>query len=232
MAARDWISFWNSETSIYVNALHREVHYRRIAEDLARYVRQGAMVLDYGCGETQAAARIAAIANQLILSDAAPSVRASLAKRYAGDARIVVMSPTDVATMLDGSVDLIVLHSVAQYIKPNELDDLLRLFRRLLKPNGLLVVGDVIPPSLSALSDVLALLRFARQEGFFLAAVAGIVRTIFSDYRKLRAELGLTRYSEPDMMNKLKMAGFAPSRAGTNIGHNTARMTFLARPNS
>ena len=141
MATRSWISFWDSEQTIYVNAHHREVHYRRIADDLRRFVKPGAMVLDYGCGETQAAGRIAEIADQLILSDAAPNVRATLAARYGGNGKIAVMAPTDVATMLDRSLDVIVLHSVAQYMKPDELDALLTLFRRLLKPNGLLVIG-------------------------------------------------------------------------------------------
>lgn len=232
MATRSWISFWNSETSIYVSPQHREVHYRRIADDLRRYVNPGAMVLDYGCGETQAAGRIAEIADQIILSDAAPNVRATLAAHYADNGKIAVMAPDDVATMLDRSLDVIVLHSVAQYIKADELDALFKLFRRLLKPDGLLIVGDIIPPNSSALTDVLALLRFAAREGFFLAALFGIARTVFSDYRTLRAELGLTRYSESGLLNKLQTAGFAAERAETNIGHNNSRMTFLARPQS
>ena len=30
----DWIAFWDSEHSIYVNARHRDVHYRTIAQDI------------------------------------------------------------------------------------------------------------------------------------------------------------------------------------------------------
>ena len=64
MATGSWISFWNSEQSIYVNDRHRTVHYRRIADDLRRFVKPGGMVLDYGCGETQAAGHVAEIADQ------------------------------------------------------------------------------------------------------------------------------------------------------------------------
>jgi hypothetical protein len=32
------------------------------------------------------------------------------------------------------------------------------------------------------------------------------------------------------MLERLKRSGFAPERAGHNIGHNQQRMTFLARP--
>jgi hypothetical protein len=55
-----WIDFYDSAHSIYVNALHRDVHFRRIAEDIAAYVRPGATVLDYGCGEALAADVVAA----------------------------------------------------------------------------------------------------------------------------------------------------------------------------
>ena len=33
----DWIAFWDSEHSIYVNARHRDVHYRTIAQDTVSY---------------------------------------------------------------------------------------------------------------------------------------------------------------------------------------------------
>ena len=46
----------------------------------------------------------------------------------------------------------------------------------------------------------------------------------------LPTALGLTRYSEAAMLEKLKRAGFSPTRAPANIGHNQARMTFLASP--
>jgi len=59
---------------------------------------------------------------------------------------------------------------------------------------------------------------------------AGLVRTVLSDYWRLRSRIGLTRYGEAAMIGKLAAAGFAATRAGANIGHNPARMTFLARP--
>ena len=77
--------------------------------------------------------------------------------------------------------------------------------------------------------DVLALLRFARRHGFLKDALIGLVSTALSDYRQLRARVGLQRYSESEMMAKLAAAGFTASRAHFNIGHNPWRMTFVAR---
>src|ERR1700676_3706069 len=176
----DWVAFWDSEHSIYVNARHRDVHYRTIAQDIRAQVTSGASVLDYGCGEALHADLVAAPARRLILCEAAPMVRAALAERFAGDAKIEVLAPDEVAALPAGSLDIAVLHSVAQYLTPGELDTLLAQFRRLLTDKGLLILGDVIPPHVSALTDAIALLRFAAANGFLGAALIGLPRTRLS----------------------------------------------------
>lgn len=230
MAGLDWISFWDSKHSVYVNARHLEAHYRRIADDVSQHVPAGGAALDYGCGEALAADRVATKASRLILCDAAPSVRASLAARFAANGRVEVRSPDEVEALPAASLDVVVMHSVAQYLSPTDLDGRLALFHRLLKPGGLLVLGDIIPPSISPVTDALSLLRFGAQEGFLIAAVAGLVRTAFSSYARLRTTLGLTQYGEAATIEKLAAAGYSARRASKNIGHNPARMTFLARP--
>jgi hypothetical protein len=77
--------------------------------------------------------------------------------------------------------------------------------------------------------DVAALLRFAFSHGFLKDALIGLVSTALSDYRQLRAKVGLQRYSEAEMVAKLAARGFSASRADSNIGHNPWRMTFVAR---
>ena len=224
-----WVSFWNAGNSIYVSARHRDLHFQTIADDIRAYVPgSDADVLDYGCGEALSADRVAAAAGRLVLSDAAPAVRERLAARFAGNARIGVRAPEDIAALPDASFDLIVLNSVAQYLAPEELDRLLALFRRLLKPGGRAVIGGVVPPNESMVAAALALLRFAAAKGFFLAAVGGLARTALSDYRSLRARLGLTTYEERAFAEKLVAAGFSAHRAAKNIGYNPARMTFVA----
>ena len=227
----DWIAFWDSKHSIYVNARHREVHYRLIAEHIRAYVPPASTVLDYGCGEALSAGIIADTAGLLILCDAAPKVRAGLAARFTGRRTIEVRSPEEVAELPSASLDVIVMHSVAQYLTAAELDSQLALFRRLLRQHGLFVLGDIIPPDVSAATDAMALLRLAGDNGFLVAALLGLARTVaLTDYWRLRSNLGLTRYAEADILAKLDAAGFVAQRATANIGHNPARMTFLARP--
>jgi SAM-dependent methyltransferase len=226
----DWIAFWDSEHSLYVNARHRDVHYRRIAEDVAAYVSSSAVVLDYGCGEALHADRIAAGARKLILVEAAPKLRAGLAARFEKHPAIEVLSPEAMRGLADRSIDVAVMNSVAQYLTSSELSALFVLFRRLLSPGGLLVVGDVMPPHTSLLTDIWALLNFATANGFVIAALRGLIHTALSDYRQLRSRLGLSRYDAAEMIRKLEHAGFVAARSETNIGHNQSRMTFVARP--
>ena len=230
MAPINWLAFWDSPHSIYVNARHRDIHYRLIAEQIAALVSPQARVLDYGCGEALHADRVATASTELLLCEGAPGVRAGVAVRFADNPKIRAVAPDDVKRLPDRSLDLIVLHSVAQYLTSETMAELLALFHRLLDAGGTLVVSDVIPPQVAAATDAAALLRFGAANGFFTAAVTGLVRTLFSDYWRLRTNYGLTRYSEAAMMQKLAAADFSAQRAPKNIGHNQARMEFIARP--
>jgi SAM-dependent methyltransferase len=226
-----WLAFWDSPHWIYVSARHKDVHYRLIAREIAALVPgPQARVLDYGSGEALHAEEVAAAAGELLLCEGAPRLRAGLAARFGGCFKIRVLAPDEVERLPAHSLDLVVLHSVAQYLTAQQADALFALFHRLLGHSGILVVSDVIAPHVPGATDAVALIRFAAVSGFLLAALVGIARTLMSDYMRLRARLGLTRYDEGAMLQKLAAAGFASERAGKNIGHNQARMTFIARP--
>lgn len=227
----DWRSFWDSEHSIYVNARHKDVHYRDIAEQIAAFVPgPQTRVLDFGCGEATHADEVAKIAASVLLCNSAPSVRATIAEHFAGNARIKAIAPEEVERLPEGSVDLIVANSVVQYLNLTELDRMLALWRKLLAPGGTLIVADVIPPNVGKASDVMALLRYAARNGFLIAAFMGLARTAVSPYRKLRNQLGISQYTEAAFKQRLEAAGFTAEQLARNMEHNPARMTFRARP--
>jgi SAM-dependent methyltransferase len=227
----DWTSFWDQPHSIYVNARHFDVHYRDIAHGIiAQLPGPSARVLDYGCGEATHADLVAAAAGELILCEAAPSVRAKLARRFADNRKIKVLAPEEVERLPDATIDLLVANSLVQYIAPADLAPLLVGWRRLLAPEGVLIVADVIPPGDGVLTDTLALLRYAAKNGFLIASIIGVAHTIFSPYRKLRRRLGIACYSEAEFLTKLAASGFVAERLPFNLEHNPARMSFRARP--
>jgi ubiquinone/menaquinone biosynthesis C-methylase UbiE len=227
----DWIEYYDSTHTIYASKLHRDLHFQLIARDIIGYIGSpDAVVLDYACGEALSALKVAEACGQLYLAEPAPGVRGRLIARFAPNTKIRVRSLEDVRKMAEHSIDLVVMNSVAQYMTPEELDSAFATIRRLLKQGGRLVLGDVLRPEVGMLRDVIALLRFASTHGFLRDALIGLISTALSDYRQLRSRVGLERYSEADMIAKLKKSGFTASRVAVNIGHNPWRMTFVARP--
>jgi len=225
----EWIDYYDSTHTIYASKLHRDLHFQIIARDIIGYISSpDSVVLDYACGEALSAAKVADACGKLYLAEPAPGVRGRLIARFAPNTRIRVRSLDDLRKM-EEAVDLVVMNSVVQYMTPEELDSALAVIRRLLKPNGRLVLGDILRPEVGMARDVLALLKFASTHGFLKDALYGLASTALSDYRQLRTRVGLQRYSEDAMIEKLAAAGFTASRAHLNIGHNPWRMTFVAR---
>lgn len=226
---RSWVDFWNADNPIYVNERHKELHAEAVARDIQRHIPSPtAVVLDYGCGEALYAERVAARCGRLILCEAAPRVCEALARRLQGLSKIEVIEPVGLAQIADGALDLVVVNSVLQYLKREELERLLDQWRSKLKPDGRLVIADVIPPGVSPISDASALLRFAARGGFLQAALAGLVKTALSDYGRIRKQLGFTMYTEAEMLALLASHGLEGERVHPNFGHNQARMTFSA----
>lgn len=224
-----WRDFWNGEHSIYVSPRHKALHYRAIAADLIGHIpASDAVVLDHGCGEALDAARVAASCGRLYLCEAAPNVRDKLRARFGRNETIIVVSPEEVEALPPASLDLVVANSLLQYLSRDELKALLEIWRDRLKPGGALILADVIPPDVSPLTDASQLLAFAWRGGFLMAALGGLVRTAFSDYRKLRAQYGLSTYTADAIAALIREAGFADMQRPGNFGHNPHRMTFKA----
>src|ERR1700744_4607843 len=218
MTMDDWIDYYDSTHTIYASRLHRDLHFELIARDIIGYISSpDAVVLDYACGEALSAAKVADACGKLYLAEPAPGVRGRLIARFAPNTKIRVRSLEDLRKTDAKSIDLAIMNSVAQYMTPAELDAAFATTKRLLKPGGRLILGDILRPEIGMPKDVLALLKFAAAHGFLRDALVGLISTALSDYRQLRAKVGLQRYSEAEMVAKLAAAGFSASRAHVNI---------------
>ncbi len=226
--ATGWIEFWNGEPPIYANARHKLLHYQTVARGIAPHIPSpSARVLDFGCGEALFASQLAQNCGRLLLYDAAPFVRNKLCKSFIQEPRIEILENGALPGVKDASLDLIVANSLIQYIPPDELSNLLALWRVKLKPHGKLLVSD-IPKAKGALEDALTLLVFGWRGGFFVAALASLVRLYFSDYRTFRHELGFFAYDPCEIEEMLRRGGFHGRRQERNIGHNQSRLCFIA----
>src|ERR1700744_3918896 len=226
----DWIDYYDSTHTIYASRLHRDLHFQLIAKDIIGYISSPGAVVPVYCGdEALSATEVAEACGKLYLAEPAPGVRGRLIARFAPNTKIRVRSLDDVRKMPEKSIDLVIMNSFVQYMTPEEFDAALVNIRRILKPSGRLVLGDILKPEVGMVTDVLALLRFGAKHGFLKDALKGLASTALSDYRQLRTRVGLQRYSEDEISEKLAAIGFTVSRAHFNIGHNPWRMTFVAR---
>lgn len=225
---KSWIEYWNTDHPIYVNDRHRTLHYRLIATGIRDLILDpGIDALDYGCGEALSADIVADRCRRLVLADTAPNVREKLTARFSGHGAIVVASAEEVEALAPASLDLIIVHSVAQYVPKADFVGLVAMLAGKLREGGRIVLGDILPPDLKATTDARALLEFGWQGGFLIPAILGLVRTALSDYRKLRADLGLAHYDEAEMLDLIEKAGLTARRLEKNLGHNQARMAFV-----
>src|SRR5690242_7578952 len=130
-AMNPWRQFWGRAHRIYVNDRHRQVHYRRVADDIFSVLpnRPDAVVLDYGCGDAFEAVRVADRVRDLYLFDAVPEVVERVRQRFAGKPRITVIGEAELAGLAPQSIDLIVVNSVVQYLQPAELSAMLATAR-------------------------------------------------------------------------------------------------------
>ena len=131
-----WRDYWNQDTPIYVNARHKAVHYDVIARQLADALppgdtAAGPAVLDFGCGEALSADVVAKRCQVLHLCDGAELVRSRLRQKFGLLGNVVVMSPEQLGEIPAGSLDLIVVNSVLQYLSRADLDGLLAMWKRL-----------------------------------------------------------------------------------------------------
>src|ERR1700676_1101725 len=190
----EWIDYYDSTHTIYASRLHRDLHFQVIARDIIGYISSGdAVVLDYACGEAVSAGQVAEACGKLLLAEPAPGVRGRLIARFAPNTKIRVRSLEDLRHMPERSVDLAVMNSVAQYMTADELDAAFAVVKRLLKPSGRLVLGDILRPEVGMARDVIALLQFVVIHGFVKDALIGLISTALSDYRQLRSRVGLRR---------------------------------------
>ena len=119
-----------------------------------------------------------------------------------------------------------------QYLDRRQFSDALRLFHRLLKRDGTLLLGDLIAADTPLVGHVTTFLHFAWQNGFFIAAIIGLARNFVSPYRKLRRDAGYACYTDTQMLGLLDDNGFAGERLASNIAVSQLRSSYLARKSS
>jgi SAM-dependent methyltransferase len=221
-----WLEYWDGDVSLYVSRRHLDAHYQGLFKVIRPLLPSLPFtLLDFGCGEALMAPAIAECGGRVMLFDDAPARRSVLRQRFAQHSAIVV--PDDIESLAE-SCDIVLMISVIQYVPKSQLPALLERVKRVLRPGGTLVLGDILGPDNSIVADARALLEFGWREGFLVDAMIGLVKTLRSDYRAARQRLGLSTYPLDEILAVLQQAGFAAKPLDTNIGHARHRRSVIA----
>ncbi len=228
--ARNWVELWNGNHPLWINGRHIEVRCRLVTDDILKLIagRSRPVVLDYGCGEALEARRFAGKCEALFLYEAPSAAVDRLRRRFSSVENIRVVDDEGVERLPAESIDVVVMSSVVQYMSERRLGSLLARFSKILRPDGEVLIGDIIPPRGDHLNYVWTLLRDGIRYGYFWGAVWSILRMRFSEYWDLKRNLKYSYYSDSAMESFLGQNGFHGSRVSFNIGGNAGRMSFRA----
>jgi 2-polyprenyl-3-methyl-5-hydroxy-6-metoxy-1,4-benzoquinol methylase len=225
-----WVNFFSGSHSLYVNEQHFRAHHEMVSQGIiANLPTEKGVVIDYGCGDTINAECVAAHCHTLILVEVSDNLRQRLIERYGNHPVIKIMSPDECWALNPQSVDVVIIHSVLQYLRWEETGQLIGQLRSLIKPQGSILLGDIIPPDRTIVQDIASLLTFAWSKRFFIASLYGLVTTFFSKYRSLRKQYGLTRYSAGDIHQMARKNGLFTRALKRNIGHDQTRNIYQLR---
>lgn len=229
-SSRRWLDYWHAPDKIFDHPAHMRRHFQRLADRFLHHAPQvkNGRLLDYGCGEALAAERFTAAGMTVLLYDRSDYYQKMVRKRLAGRRRITVLDDATLAALPERSLDYLLLCSVIQYVDERELHALLQYAQSRLKPRGLLILADVIPPGISLYRDVYDLLGAALHGGYFLAAIRSLAILPFSNYRKARQKNALRCYSESELRDRLTAFGFSVTVSECNFGWSDSRKTYLA----
>jgi SAM-dependent methyltransferase len=224
-----WLSYWNTPNKSYVSERHKRAHYDVVFAGIRPYLPdRNTVVLDWGCGDALAAPQIAEQGRTMLLYDASSAVRERLRQRYGNSARIRVLDEAGLDVIAGSSVDLVIVNSVIQYLSQEQLGDAFATFHRLLRPNGALLIGDVIGPSTGNVHHVTTFLHFAWRRGFLLSAIGGLALTFGSPYRSLQRNVGLAAFTPAQIIRSLSQHGFSAEQLPRNIAVSQHRSSYLA----
>jgi SAM-dependent methyltransferase len=196
-------------------------------------VHRGQRVLDFGCGFGFVAALLAPRVGEIWLWDSSPGMR-SVAERTTAAFPNVRFCDLSAARSIDqqpqiGSMHLILVNSVTQYMTPAEVWQWLVRWRELLAPGGKLVLSDLIPPQHSGLVDIADLLWLGARHGSPLKATNEALGGLVNYWRTRRA-VPLNRIGQEDLSQRASEAGLDMIALPRNLTHFSKRWTAVLSP--
>lgn len=189
-------------------------------------VSEGTRFLDMGCGFGHVDAGLAQHVQSVAIWDPSPGMLAA-AVRTNSDRHQV--SPVDPMAAEGHAFDVVLVHSVVQYLTFPELARNLDRWSRLLSPNGCILLSDLLAPGMSGTVELLQFLIFALRRRILLAALSA-ARQEWDRYSKWREQSPLLTLSERRVADLAAAQGFSAVRLESKLGYRRQRFSMRLVP--
>jgi predicted TPR repeat methyltransferase len=183
-------------------------------------------VLDFGCGLGMTAARIAERVRTIAIWDESASMRRRAFDRISRVGRADLLDLSAGAPTGVQPFDLILVHSVVQYVTERELEQLMALWAAVLETSGVVILSDVVPERSNIVHDIVHTVAFSIRRGVRFAAGAAMLRE-FARYAAARKRAPLLRLSVARVAAMAAAAGLECRALDANLGFRRNRLSFV-----
>ena len=220
---KNWENFWNQKHSFFDFTYTKKLQKKSTQNNISICPNiQGKKILDFGCGYAHGLDIFLSshIIEQLILYDKSEYCYENLKIKYEKNKKIKIIKNLDDLIIENLKLDVIIVHSVIQYIEINELKEILNKFNLILNDSGIIIFGD-IPDKNTKLNDLIDLLKFSIKERIFIETIKNIIQFIF--YKNYG---NLIYYSE-EILKNIIYKKFKLEKLDKNIGISRKRNSFI-----
>jgi 2-polyprenyl-3-methyl-5-hydroxy-6-metoxy-1,4-benzoquinol methylase len=221
-----WPAYWEGLDELKTFRIEAEDYLRR----LEKYVdiQSTWRVLDFGCGFGQPALLLSKRAASVAVWDASHNVRTRAFHnlRHVRNIEFLDLRNKE-ALQSAGQFDLILVHSVVQYMNRRELGEWLVAWSSALSAaNGRIIVSDIVVPGNRLFRDVLALLSFSLRKHFVREVLVEGAREM-RRYTRTRGGHPLQLLTRQDIGQMADDAALTVEISKHNLSYRPGRLTAM-----
>ncbi len=207
----NWIKYWSLNPKLFGVVMEQSTGYFAKSLLQQKILSPDLRILDFGCGPGYFTKHIENTHTIYVGVDISESYIETCKLVFANkpDYKFCRLFPEPYkccglakAPLSEGSFDLIIINSVIQYFSSKDIVfDLLFTSKKLLAPNGKIILADVVTQDKGLYKDALAVLKHSLRNGYFWSFLQFMYQAKVSGYNETRKKQPLLSISEEEIKN-------------------------------